>query len=403
MPTFTISLLLSLLVTALVPPVTSLPQNLILQQTGPIKHLSHIALPLSSQSDHSDDLRPRPQPHPTGCSEAPTTPGDRREDKTVLTIGNFNAEWLFLDGGTGGLRCPGRSCPWKNKAMALDHMNHVAQTIASLGLPDIIHLSEVEGCNALDELIKVLENDHGAGQGTYRGYLVPGRDTALGQQVALITKIDPTDHLTRTDDRIIYPVPGSTCGFTKPGTPSRLQGNSKNYIARFVVNGVGITLGGTHLIAYPDKRDRCEKREAQAQVLSQAIQAQLSSFPSDEVIIMGDFNDYDDQIIDAAGVIDTPISQALNHLRTTTSPPLFNLAHTWHNQSERYTNWYDRNGDCVDGGGDEHVLIDHVLVSAGLRGRLMESRPVHKYKNFCGTVDSDHWPIYAKFDFAPGS
>lgn len=61
---------------------------------------------------------PSPQPHDfygktsPECFEPPKIPGDRRRDKEHLKIANFNAEWLFLYGGRGGMRCPAESCPW---------------------------------------------------------------------------------------------------------------------------------------------------------------------------------------------------------------------------------------------------------------------------------------------------
>lgn len=46
------------------------------------------------------------------CYIAPRFPEDRRKNKDVLSIVNFNAEWLFMRGGHGDIRCPSESCPW---------------------------------------------------------------------------------------------------------------------------------------------------------------------------------------------------------------------------------------------------------------------------------------------------
>lgn len=46
------------------------------------------------------------------CFRVPRKAGDRRRDKNHLSIVNFNAEWLFLRGGTGQIVCPSESCPW---------------------------------------------------------------------------------------------------------------------------------------------------------------------------------------------------------------------------------------------------------------------------------------------------
>ena len=60
------------------------------------------------------------------CLKAPSNPEDRRRDKGRLKIVNFNAEWLFLYGGRGGIHCPTDACPWGNVVEALNHMQEVA-------------------------------------------------------------------------------------------------------------------------------------------------------------------------------------------------------------------------------------------------------------------------------------
>lgn len=64
---------------------------------------------------------PVPEPPPTSdasqhvnmeCWYAPSLTGDRRKNKDLLRVANFNVEWLFLHGGTGEIQCPG-ACPWK--------------------------------------------------------------------------------------------------------------------------------------------------------------------------------------------------------------------------------------------------------------------------------------------------
>ncbi len=46
------------------------------------------------------------------CFMAPSSPGDRRVNKDLLSIVNYNAEWLFIHGGSGDIRCPSESCSW---------------------------------------------------------------------------------------------------------------------------------------------------------------------------------------------------------------------------------------------------------------------------------------------------
>ncbi|KAJ3042981.1 hypothetical protein HDV00_006288 [Rhizophlyctis rosea] len=356
---------------------------------------------LADPPTHADELtivpRPRKPKQPRACATAPKLPGDRRGRRGELTLMNFNAEWLFLNGGSGQMRCPGTGCPWKTDRMAEQHLARVAITIASLNFPDIVHLTEIEGCDVLETLISILEK-FGSTPGEYKPYLIPGRDTATGQQVGFITKVDPVQNLVRTDERVRYPIEGSSCNWSDPDEPKWLYGSTKNYFARFVVDGVGIMLSGNHFLAFPDKRDRCEKREAQALSIARAVESHLHTYSSDEVIVLGDLNDFDEEVVDAAGELDHPISKALYTLRHCTTPPLFNLAHSWKAPEERYTNWFDRNHNCIDDGTIEHTLIDHVLVSQGLRGRIVESFASHNHTEYCGKIDSDHWPIFVRFN-----
>ena len=53
------------------------------------------------------------QPSSCSCSQVPEIPEDRRPRKDRLRVASFNAEWLFLFGGSGSVDCPGRGCPWE--------------------------------------------------------------------------------------------------------------------------------------------------------------------------------------------------------------------------------------------------------------------------------------------------
>jgi hypothetical protein len=49
----------------------------------------------------------------TECPAAPSTPEDRRLNKSELRVATYNGEWLF----TNRSNCPGSGCPWPNKTM----------------------------------------------------------------------------------------------------------------------------------------------------------------------------------------------------------------------------------------------------------------------------------------------
>lgn len=112
---------------------------------------------------------------------------DRRSNKEELVVANYNVEWLFLNGGSGNVTCPGE-CPWKTKKEALSHLNDIAKVIAKIGTPDILHLNEVESCEVVMTLVSFV--NHALGHDSqYAAYLLPSNEPTTGQNVALLTKV----------------------------------------------------------------------------------------------------------------------------------------------------------------------------------------------------------------------
>ena len=163
----------------------------------------------------------------TECPVVPTTSADRRTSKNTLRIVQYNVEWLFIDHYSQS-DCPGNGCTWKNQTEATTHLAQVSSIIKSLN-PDIINFCELEGC---DELNLVIDNLKDA---TYKPYLRKGDDSATGQNVGMLTRIDPIVDLYRTEERYAYPIPGSKCGYTGAAGTS---GVSKHYITeyKFIIN-----------------------------------------------------------------------------------------------------------------------------------------------------------------------
>jgi len=325
----------------------------------------------------------------TECPVVPVTSSDRRPSNNSLRIVQYNVEWLFVDYYSQA-DCPGQHCPWSNTSEAEIHMNYVSNIVKTLN-PDILNLCEVEGCDELNMLIDNLE--YGETEKTYRPYLKKGTDSATGQNVGMITRIDPDIDLYRTDLRYDYPVPGSKCGYTgAPGT----SGVSKHYITEFTVASTKIAMIGLHLLAYPTDSQRCAEREAQAQVLQNIIYGYTSQ--KYEVIVLGDFNDFDGRVVDANNNL--PISQVLDIVKGNVGEyngkyQLFSVAETMV-QDTRFTDWYDQNNNCVSAP-TEFSMIDHVLVTSYLLDRLNNSYIYHGYEEFCGKYNSDHYPIVVDF------
>lgn len=330
------------------------------------------------------------RPADLNCAWAPKVSHDRRRDTTKLRIMSYNAEWLFLYGGSGSIQCPGSSCPWKNVEEA---QNHVMQTVDLLLRTDsdIVHLNEVEDCRVLRVIMDLLPKNHG-----YRAYLVRGTDNMTGQNVGILTRVDPISDLQRTEIRKAYPVAETTCGIR----PSRIfnsnkrkksgtMGLSKHYLTRFKVGNLKILWAGAHFIAHPSNVDRCFRREAQAAVLSEFISAQLTD-SNTEIIITGDFNDHDEEILGANNV--PPLSSVLRILKNGKTK-LQSAASLVLDPLRRYTSWHDINGNCADDGPQEHSLIDHVLLTPSLKSKVLSVWMDHNRTISCRERASDHWPF----------
>ena len=316
------------------------------------------------------------------CFTAPAEMGDRRVDKEKLTMMNYNAEWLFLNGGSGSMKCPSDKCPWKDKESAMRHFKNVVSQINKFN-PDIIHLTEVEGC----EMLSMLAENLSAG---YNYFLIPGGDTATGQQVGLLTKIDPVIDLKFTKQRKAFPIPSSTCK-----ADSGTTGVTKHYLTKFHVSGRDIVFVGAHLLAFPTRQDRCVRREAQAEVLRDFISENKKE--KDEVVIMGDFNDFDSENLGTDSA--KPVSQTLSILKNISEGCKLDNVMSKIPVNERYSNWHDVNRNCVDDGAKEHSLIDHILMSPGLSKHIEKVQVLHNYDASCGSEISDHWPVLVTLQF----
>lgn len=329
----------------------------------------------------------------TECPNVQTPAQDRRIDPSLLRIVQYNVEWLFVDEYSASA-CPGDGCTWKNESEAETHLKYVSQVVANLN-PDIINFCEVEGCDELNMVLQYLNQVY---PDQYRPYLIKGTDTSTGQNVGLLTKVDPSvTSLVRTEDRYQYPVVNSTCGYL--GTPST-TGVSKHYITEYHIGDLYIAWIAAHLLAKPTDPTRCAEREAQAMVLQSVIDYYINDLDY-EVIMIGDFNDFDDEVLDLNNNV--PTSRVLDILKGRSleeesgAEPgsqlyqLYSIAETIV-QEERYSDWWDPNGDCV-AESTEFSMIDHILVTDALRQRITNTYIYHGYSEYCGKYNSDHYPV----------
>ena len=226
--------------------------------------------------------------------------------------------------------------------------------------------------------------------GSYNTYLKKGTDTSTGQNVGMLSRIDPLKDLYRTENRYDYPISGSNCGYTgAKGT----AGVSKHYITEFNFYNMSVAFISAHLLAIPDDPSRCSQREAQASILQGVISDFISK--NYEVIMLGDFNDYDGTILDINN--NKPISKVLDILKGNYGDYagtyfLYSVAENI-KQSERYSDWWDSDDNCNTASTNDYSMIDHILVTEKIKKYISQVFIYHGYAEFCGKYNSDHYPV----------
>ena len=66
-------------------------------------------------------------------------------------------------------------------------------------------------------------------------------------------------------------------------------------------------------------------------------------------------------------------------------------------KSERKTDWWDKNSDCSSVS-TEFSMIDHILMTPYLYNHIKDVS-IYTYPEYCGTYNSDHFPVIVDFDF----
>ena len=307
------------------------------------------------------------RPGPSGAAAAPEFTVEPPPVWTAdgVRIATFNGEFLFDGVGDEGQA----TFPWKgDPAAARAHRDAVGAVVRSLDA-DVVLLTEVEDLGTLQMLAGESLADLG-----YTAVLVDGRDTFTGQDVGLLTRL-PVESAGRTDER--SPV----------GLSDQRYGVSKNLWVRLDLGGTPVTVVGVHFLARPDDAERRPRREAQAETVRQLVAAETAA--GRQVVVLGDFNDFDDVALDRRG--SRPITNVLATVKRAGPGDADDLVNVIGDvpQARRFTSLYDRNGNgAVEPG--ELSAIDHVLLSPALYRRVVEVRYVHSHDP---RRVSDHFPV----------
>lgn len=270
--------------------------------------------------------------------------------------------------------------PWRGRPVEAErHMSRIAEIVSGSD-PDVVVLCEVENQSALG-----IFNDRFLTAGRYRAFVFEGDDVDTGQDVGLLTRVEPDDVQFCEDV-------GSLNGVRK--------GLTKNIVAKIRVGGLRIALIGVHLIAQPDLHERRGAREAQAVAIRDLARRLRKS--GHLPVVCGDFNDYDGCLESSDCSDSAPISSVLRIIRQMDprrpDDDLVNVSRFLPKVS-RYTSHRDRNRNGRVDAGDGLSSIDHILVAPEL-APLVESVDIPKHAETHGSTA--HFPVVVRFRTAAG-
>lgn len=282
-----------------------------------------------------------------------------------VRIATLNTEFMFDgEGDEGQASFPHKGDPVRSRT----HRDRIGEIVRMIDA-DVLMMQEVENERVLNLLIE--ESLDGMG---YSAHFVQGNDRFTGQNVALLSRL-PIEATGRTDERAPVGASGDTYGV------------SKNMYARLILGNTPTTLVGVHFLARPDDPERKEKREAQAEVIRRLVEQEMASGRA--VIVLGDFNDFDESTLDIYG--SRPITDVLARIKSAGPGAADDLRNVLAEvpRVERFTAFYDRNRDDVVGP-NELSALDHLLLSPALYRHVREVVFVQAYDP---ALYTDHFPI----------
>jgi exonuclease III len=303
---------------------------------------------------------------------------DNRKNKNTLRLVQYNTDFLYSKSII--INCPGNDCTWKNNEEQNKHTNTILNIIKKLD-PDIINFCEINSNDILKLLINKL-NDY-----SYKSYVSISYPNYIDQSVGIMTRINPIS-FSRTNKKYYYPIKDSKCNYyNKNKTIINLQ---KHYISKFCINNINILIIGIHLKSIPNKPYACSIREAQAMIIQEII---VENYKNYEIIVIGDFNDYDNEVKDYINHI--PNSKVLNIIKGNTGNNPIN--YKLYNTNELIAHKNRKTAILSD---NTFSMIDYILISKNLKKYIKD---VFIYTDYYGNIgenyNSDHYPLVIDFDF----
>lgn len=170
---------------------------------------------------------------------------------------------------------------------------------------------------------------------------------------------------------------------------------SKNCVARLNVGGRKIALLGVHFLSRPLDTSRLDRRQAQADA-ALSIAMQLLVDEEFEVVVLGDFNDFDGNADSLDHDNNSPITTVMSQIRgmdpTDSSDDLVNAA-SLIAKEQRFTSHFDKNGNSQVEAPGELSSIDHILLSPQLAADVTSATIPHDHDP---TKLTDHFPVVVR-------
>jgi len=296
---------------------------------------------------------------------------------TSFKIVTLNACWLFDGEGEEDFRYAPQ-CAEDAETHIADVANYLSTVDA-----DFIAIQEIESADILHRVNEKLGGD-------YHEIFVQGTDEYTGQDVAGLSRY-PVAAMGRSDATQTWPIP-SDANRAVRGT----EDAAKHFWATVELGDMQVTFIALHLLAYPTDIERFLRREAQALIIQELAKGFYDQ--GHEVVILGDVNDFDSTVCDAA---DNEPRSCVDLLFKDLDPEvegeeLVNAAASLP-QEQRYTYWYDVNRNGIDDGPEEHSMLDHVYITQNLARNITDVTIDHQ--GYEARTVSDHWPVIVTLEF----